>query len=705
LYAANTAGGVLGILLATQCWLWWWGARGTIVTALALNVLVAAGCYWLDLCRDVMAATPPAEDKSAARGQPVETRSAARPAEVQASPLGLGRGLSLAFFSGVGVLAVEVLCIHLFAHVLSTFTATAAVLVGFVGLLFVSAAAFPLLTPRFVSPRRLITPLMCVTAVAVSLLPAQFMSVTDDLQRTYEGFGNTLAFVGAVMISMLATAGPAVFAAGLVFPLAVSCVPAAGPRVLRHWGWAIAVNGLGGASGAMLISHVALTRLGLYQSFAVVAALYALIPIVLAIGDRWSRSWPVVCGGVATITAVWLVSAIVLPGLPLIVRQDTARVLAVDSGPDGVITVVERMFELPGGRQVSRSLVWDNQYTLGGTLSRYDEQRQALLPLLLHPHPRSVAFLGLATGITAGTALDVPGVEQVTAVELSPQVVRCARAYFADFNRGICDHPRARVIVEDARTYVAACADQFDVVVADLFRPFATGEGRLFTVEHCQAVKASLRAGGLYAHWLPCHQLSQEEFEVALASFLQVFPQAEIWRVNFKSQLTAIGLFGFKEGQLSFAGLAARCRMIREQGKILDPPSRHPESIAMHYVGRLTPGDIQTTSANTLENMWLELHCGLRHCLQQSFATSLTNANWMAFEEQLYQRAGRHPDAAGALSPWRAVGRKIVRWYHVESCQPRDEAVVRRLREDAQRSLPQSLQEDDAADWTFWPLL
>ncbi len=72
-------------------------------------------------------------------------------------------------------------------------------------------------------------------------------------------------------------------------------------------------------------------------------------------------------------------------------------------------------------------MVWDSQYTLGGTLSRYDEQRQAILPVIMHPHPRQVAFLGLATGITAGVALDLPGVEHVTVVELSPQVVTCAR--------------------------------------------------------------------------------------------------------------------------------------------------------------------------------------------------------------------------------------------------------------------------------------
>ncbi len=51
-----------------------------------------------------------------------------------------------------------------------------------------------------------------------------------------------------------------------------------------------------------------------------------------------------------------------------------------------------------------------------------DERMQAHLPLLLHPSPRRVAFLGLGTGITAGAAVLHP-VDDVTAVELIPEVV------------------------------------------------------------------------------------------------------------------------------------------------------------------------------------------------------------------------------------------------------------------------------------------
>lgn len=704
LYAGNTAGGVLGILAATQWWLWWFGVRGSILVSLLLNVLVAAICLvlnHLDAEPSASVATGAAKSPSGGPTGSQGNRNSSRVNDTEADPR---LGVALAFISGLGVLAAEVLCIGLFAHVVSTLNATACVLIAYVAILFFASLIFPLISPRYVSASQLVAPVAYLAAIAICLLPVFFMVVTNDLQRAYDGFGTSFKFVMAILTSVVVTTGPAVLASGLVFPLAVSHFPMDGHRVLRYWGLALAANGVGGALGAGLVSRIVVTRWGLYASFGVVALIYAFIPLAVAAYDRRRRSWLTLPIGVASVMMVWVLWTTVLPALPVVSDQESLRVLATDPGPDGVIAVVESSFALPGGPQVSRSLIWDNQYTLGGTLSRYDEQRQALLPILMHPRPRSVAFLGLATGITAGTALDLPGVEHITVVELSPQVVHCARDYFADFNRHICDDPRATVVVEDARTYVAACTDRFDVVVADLFRPYATGEGRLFSVEHFQAARNALSDGGLYAHWLPCHQLNQAEFEVILASFLQVFGEAEIWRVNLKTQFTAVGLFGFKGGQMSFAGLDEKCRRIRVEGRILDPPGRHAESIAMHYVGLIQQADARSDVLNTLENIWLELHCGLRHCLQDGFDTSMTNAHWLAFEEELYRRTSANRDAAGELASWRSVGRKITRWYYEESRVSRNEQELRRLRADAQQSLPKSLSEDADADWTFWPL-
>ena len=71
-----------------------------------------------------------------------------------------------------------------------------------------------------------------------------------------------------------------------------------------------------------------------------------------------------------------------------------------------------------------------------------DEERwQAHLPVLLHPSPQRVAFLGTGTGITAGASLVHP-VAQIVALEIVPEVVAAARQDFADVNAGVMDDPR-----------------------------------------------------------------------------------------------------------------------------------------------------------------------------------------------------------------------------------------------------------------------
>src|SRR5439155_52412 len=78
---------------------------------------------------------------------------------------------------------------------------------------------------------------------------------------------------------------------------------------------------------------------------------------------------------------------------------ETLRALA--EGPAGIVTVADTGDDL--------QLRLDNYYVLGGSAAATNERRQGLLPLLLHPAPHRVAFVGMATGITAsaGPALDV----------------------------------------------------------------------------------------------------------------------------------------------------------------------------------------------------------------------------------------------------------------------------------------------------------
>ena len=261
------------------------------------------------------------------------------------------------------------------------------------------------------------------------------------------------------------------------------------------------------------------------------------------------------------------------------VRTDkNESLLAVSEGSHGIVAVVEQ----PG----SRRLKLDNFYVLGGTASVGDERMQAHLPLLLHPMPKRVAFLGLGTGITAGGALLHP-IERITALEIVPEVVTAARTHFAEANLGIVGAARSEVVVDDARGFLRQSGRQFDVIVGDLVVPWRRGESALYSAEHFAATRRALAPGGLFCQWLPMFQLSEEEFRIVAATFLDVVPRASLWRGDFAPDHPVLALVGHVDASAAIdpATVARRVREITMDPS--NPQLTHEAALWIYLVGPL----------------------------------------------------------------------------------------------------------------------
>ena len=185
----------------------------------------------------------------------------------------------------------------------------------------------------------------------------------------------------------------------------------------------------------------------------------------------------------------------------------------------------------------------NNNYQLGDS---HDIKRQRVmteLSLFIHSNAKSVFFLGLGTGITAGASLGFP-VEKVTICELIPEVVRASKNYFSQYVQGLYDDPRVTVVIEDGRNYLTGTNETYDVIIADLFLPWKAGVGNLYTIEHFQTVKSKLNENGIFVQWLPLWQHSWEEFSIIVRTMLEVFDQITLWRANFSPHVPIIALIG-----------------------------------------------------------------------------------------------------------------------------------------------------------------
>ncbi|MGB5296641.1 MAG: spermidine synthase, partial [Thermoanaerobaculia bacterium] len=111
-------------------------------------------------------------------------------------------------------------------------------------------------------------------------------------------------------------------------------------------------------------------------------------------------------------------------------------------------------------------------------------------------------------------------------------------------NGNLLQQPRLEVRVADARRYVRATVESYDVIVADLFHPARDGAGALYTVEHFRAVRQRLAVDGLFCQWLPLHQLDLPTLGTIVRSFLAVFPDSHAFLAYLNVEAPALGLVG-----------------------------------------------------------------------------------------------------------------------------------------------------------------
>ncbi|TMF81755.1 MAG: hypothetical protein E6I07_14390 [Chloroflexi bacterium] len=366
------------------------------------------------------------------------------------------------------------------------------------------------------------------------------------------------------------TVGPTAIASGMVLPALWAAwsdrLSAAHPL-----GDLSAANFFGGVLGTVATGFFIIPILGIRGSLLATAVMYLLLADLLA--PAQGRFRPL---AYAVLLAAVVANPMRAPLVHLRSEGETLREMA--EGASGIVTVTE------GGGDLQLRL--DNYYVMGRSAAAVSERRQGLLPLLLHPNPHSVAFIGLATGISAsaGPAL---GVEQTTVVELVPEVVTAARKHFAVWNAKLLERPDVHLVIDDGRRYLAANHDRFDVIVSDLFVPWNPGTGNLYAREMYESAARRLTPDGLFCQWFPLYQLRREEFDIIVRTFLTVFPQVSLWRDDFYSELPVVGLVGqFKPRPLNLTRIRERVLHLPEWSK--DPLFSIPAGLVMLYVGNLS---------------------------------------------------------------------------------------------------------------------
>jgi spermidine synthase len=666
LYAVNTFGACAGAVAMPAVLLLWLGTTGALAAAIVGNVVVAAGALRLDRVTE------------AAARQPARPRL---PRRIESGPA--RETLILAAVSGTITLALEALASRAFAliHENSVYSFATVVAVLLAGLATGAAVARPALR-RGVAVRTLATLGWAGAGVWIVLLPALFVRATG---LDYLADAPLIARESRLALLAAATLLVPAVLLGVLLPTLIEeagqVESEGGPAV----GAVLSANTAGAIAGPLVALFALAPAAGLWTAVSLLGACCLVAAGIAARGAG---------GTIRTTAAAAIVIGIIgfsvtAPGsLPALKLTPRDHLLHSTEGAFGNVAVVEH----DGHRRIKLN----NFYVLGGTHAAGDERLQGHIPLLLHPRPQRVAFLGLGTGISF-SAIRFHPIGEALALELVPEVADAAREWFRDSNLNVLADPRARVRAEDARSYAGATHDRFDVVVGDLVVPWRRGESSLYTRDSFAAVRRMLAPGGLYCQWVPLYQISEAEFDSIAASFVDVFPQTTLWRGDFRAGQAAVALIGHTDpGGLAAGRVDARAQALTANPDRSNPYLSHRAGPWLYFVGPLDAADPQLRSAprNRDAHPWVELAGPLLNLrIQGAEARSFTGRPLKTRLDAL-RSAPLAGTAAASLDAehleWRERGAEI--WMASLLSYEGDNAAADRLALDAIARLPREIQ-------------
>jgi spermidine synthase len=332
---------------------------------------------------------------------------------------------------------------------------------------------------------------------------------------------------------------------GASFPLALASVASEDEDPAKLVGGVYAANTLGaivGSLGASLLLTIWLGSQRSQQLLVIVAALSALIIV-------WKEKTATTIVSIAAVAAALL--AFTVPPLPGIfvafgrytaTQLGQAEVIYMGEGWNASVAVSERS---NGVRN------YHNAGKVQASSEPQDMRLQRMLGHLTTLVPRSakrVLVIGCGAGVTAGAVSIDPSIEQETIAEIEPLVPRVVSTYFAEHNFDVVRNPKVRIHIDDARHFLFTTDEKFDAITSDPLDPWVKGAAMLYTREFFELVKSRLNPGGIVTLFVQLYESNTEAVKSEIGTFFEAFPKGMVFANTYNGAGYDLVLLGQVDG-------------------------------------------------------------------------------------------------------------------------------------------------------------
>ncbi len=450
----------------------------------------------------------PAGSQKVTGSSPVTSSTSTPPSSV---PNGAPRAprflLVLVFLAGIGSMATEICASRLLAPYYGSSTVVWANIIGLIlASLAIGYWLGGVLADRRPSPTLLAT-LVLASAAWVAAIPFVARPLLDLSIKGIETV-STGAVVGSFAASLVLFAPPVVLL-GMVTPFAIRLAATGVEDAGRVAGRIFALSTAGSLLGTFVPALVTIPLIGTQRTLLGAALILALAAAPL-LGRR--LIWGLI---VAALLAILLaIPPAVVKAQSGLIHEEESRyqfIQVVQSGQ-------ERLLYLNEGYAIHS--VWRPDTVLtGGDWDMF----LAAPPLLGRPAER-VATLGNAAGTTARAYGVYYPEARIDGVELDPAVSAVGRRYF-----GLDDNPRLTVHTADARPFLQASRERYDLILVDAYRqtyvPFY-----LATREFFRLCRERLAPGGIVALNVSTVPGDDRLARAVAGTLRSEFPQVVTWQ-------------------------------------------------------------------------------------------------------------------------------------------------------------------------------
>lgn len=412
--------------------------------------------------------------------------------------------LALVFLAGIGSMATEICASRLLAPYYGSSTVVWA---NIIGLILASLSLGYWLGGRLADRRPspgLLGGLVLAGAVLIAAVPFAARPLLDLSVSAIDSL-STGAVVGSFAASLVLFAPPVILL-GTVTPFAVRLAATGVADAGRVAGRVFALSTAGALIGTFVPALVTIPLLGTQRTMIGAAAVVA-----FAAAPLLARRW--LLAAVALLALLAVPPGVVKAQAGLLYEQESRYqfIQVVQAGP-------ERRLYLNEGLAI-HSLWRADSVLTGGEWDMF-----LCAPPLLGRAPRRVAILGNAGGTTARAYGVYYPQARIDGVELDPAVSAVGRRYF-----GLGDNPRLRVVTADARPFLAASRERYDLILIDAYRqpyvPFY-----LATREFFRLCRRHLAPGGVVALNVSAVPGDTRLADGVAGTLAAEFPQVVTWR-------------------------------------------------------------------------------------------------------------------------------------------------------------------------------